>query len=317
MSHFTVKKSGVLALLQDEGRYGYHALGLTTGGPMDSLAFRWANHLCGNTSNAVAIELSVGGLHLIAQARTLLAVCGAPVPFTINTKPCEQWRSYTVHAGDEIQFGFSANACRAYIAISGGFKVAPQFGSAATVVREGVGGLSGQALKAGDVLPCAEIEASPCVVLPEQYRPHYASDITVRVLASYQYSKFSDTQKQHFFNSVYIVSAHCDRMAYRLESPKPMPSSASSPMLSEGICLGAIQIPPNGQPIVMLADRQTIGGYPKLATVLSIDLAKLAQCVAGNTVRFQLISEDHARVQLILTQQHFQRALALLEPVGG
>ena len=282
---------------------------------MDSLAFRWANALCGNTDNAVAIELSAGGLALIAKVNTLIAVCGVSLPFTINGNACELWRSYVVNEGDIINIGFAAKGCRSYLAVSGGFQIKAQFGSVATVPREAIGGLNGGALQLGDVLPCMPMKASQCLLLPPQYRPYYSCDITVRAVATYQYAQFSEAQKQCFFNTPYTVSQQCDRMAYRLEGDQTIALSCAQAMLSEGICLGAIQIPPSGQPIVMMNDRQTIGGYPKIGSVLSTDLAKLGQLVAGDTVRFQLIDRASARAQLLLTQTHFEQALGQLQTV--
>lgn len=309
-----VQQAGVLALLQDGGRYGYHHLGLTTGGPVDALAFRWANVLCGNEQHAAAIELSVGGLALQVDTATRIAVCGATVPFTIDGQPAQCWRSYAVNAGTQLRFGYAAQGVRSYIAVAGGFQLTPTFGSVATVVREGLGGLTGQPLRQGDVLPCQTAAAAPCLLLPEAYRPYYSNDITVRVLPTYQYSQFSAAQRQQFIDGHYTVSARSDRMAYCLTASAAI-NTEHAALLSEGICLGTVQIPPDGMPIVMLADRQTIGGYPKIGTVLSIDLAKLAQLAAGASVRFRYIDYASARLQLLEAQHQFARAQAQLQPV--
>ena len=309
MSCFKVVSPGFLSLLQDAGRYGYHGVGLTTSGPMDALAFNWANLLCGNPVDAVAIEASVGGLTLESQADTVIAVTGAQVPFTINGDEAQLWRSHKIKAGDTIALSFATNGCRSYIAVAGGFQVEQSFGSVATVVREGIGGLAGKALQAGDQLPVKGIDA-PCLELPEQLRPHYSKEITLRVIPSYQEQSFSRVQQRIFFGSEYTVSDRCDRMGYKVEGPAI--AADISAMLSEGICLGAIQVPPDGQPIVLMNDRQTIGGYPKIGAVLSLDLAKLAQQMPGAKVRFEPITIDCAHNALHLAKSQFERAQSQL-----
>ncbi|MGK0441997.1 MAG: biotin-dependent carboxylase-like uncharacterized protein [Pseudohongiellaceae bacterium] len=312
MNHFKVTSPGFLSLLQDAGRYGYHGVGLTTSGPMDALAFNWANLLCGNSVDAVAIEASVGGLTLESKADTVIAVTGAEVPFTINGETCELWRSHKVKAGDDIALSFATNGCRSYIAVAGGFQVDKSFGSVATVVREGIGGLGGKALQAGDELSVNGAD-TPCLALPAKWRPEYSQDITLRVIPGYQEHSFSRVQQRMFFSSQYTVSDRCDRMGYKLAGPALKASITA--MLSEGICLGAIQVPPDGQPIILMNDRQTIGGYPKIGSVLSLDLAQLAQQMPGGKVRFEPISIDSAHNALLLAKSHFERVQSQLVDV--
>ena len=163
-------KPGVLSLVQDAGRLGFHHLGLTTGGPLDSLAFRWVNRLCQNPLTAAALEISVGGLELEAQVDSCFSVTGASLPLAINGRERELWRSHRVKAGDRVTLGFARLGMRAYLAVAGGFAVAPEFGSVATVCREGVGGLGGGPLAAGDVLRITHetdsVEPSHCLRLP-------------------------------------------------------------------------------------------------------------------------------------------------------
>ena len=312
MNEFRVIKPGFLSLLQDAGRYGFHQVGLTTGGALDLLAYRWANRLCGNTEDLVAIEASIGGLQLECKAETVLTVTGGEVPFSINDQSCEMWRSYTITPGDLITLGFAVNGCRAYIAVAGGFTVAKQFGSASTVLREAVGGLSGKALQRGDIIACAGL-SPPELMLPTVFRPNYQRDVTLRVISGYQQEIFSGEQQQLLFTGEYTVSDQSDRMGYRLNGPAI--TASVSTMYSEGICLGAIQIPPDGQPIVLMNDRQTIGGYPKIGAVLSLDLAKLAQLMPGAKVRFKAITTSCAQKELRLTRYYFKQAEAQLQPV--
>ncbi|GAB3112412.1 biotin-dependent carboxyltransferase [Aestuariicella hydrocarbonica] len=305
----TILNPGILSSLQDAGRFGQHQIGLTNGGPMDPLAFHWANRLCENNAGATAIEISVGGLKVQAQCATRIAVTGAEMPVSINGSEAERWRTHHLQPGDTLELGYSQNGCRAYLAISGGFQVEPSFGSSATVVREGIGGLNGQALTAGDTVKCAEDTRSNCWSVPEEERPQYRKEVTLRVIPGYQEHTFDPVQQRLFFHNSFTVSDRCDRMGYRLTGPHV--KSNIEGILSEGICLGAIQVPADGQPIILMNDRQTIGGYPKIGSVLSVDLAKLAQLMPGDNVSFHPITIHCAHNALHLAHSRFQRAQLL------
>ncbi len=293
-----VIQPGVMALLQDGGRFGQHRIGLTTGGPLDRDAFQWANRLCGNEVNATAIEISIGGLVLEAQLDTQIALAGADMTLKINKQAVNGWTTHAVKAGQRIELGYAQHGCRAYLAVAGGFTVEPTFGSSATVVREKLGGLAGAALANGDVLPCPGGQQTPLMTLVAKHRPRYEKAVTLRVIPGYQQQHFTPAQQALFFSSSYTVSDQCDRMGYRLEGQAVQ--AGISGMLSEGICFGAIQIPANGQPIVLLNDRQTIGGYPKIGSVLSLDIAKLTQLLPGGEIHFQAISMAEAHNALHL-----------------
>lgn len=210
-----------------------------------------------------------------------------------------------VQAGDRVVLGFATQGARAYLAVAGGFTVIPSFGSVSTVVREGIGGLGGDRVKQGDFLPCDELATERCLRLPEEFRPRYDGDATLRVIPGYQQQAFSRFQQRLFFSSDYRVSDRCDRMGYRLEGAVIKPSIDG--ILSEGICLGAIQVPADGQPIVLMNDRQTIGGYPKIGSVMSLDIARLAQMMPGAMVGFEPITIDHAHNELHLARSRFER----------
>ena len=287
-----VVKAGVLALLQDAGRFGYEHLGLSTGGPIDSNAFALANNLCGNSSGCTSIEIAVGGLALRAQLHTTVAVTGAVMPVHINGKPKAQWCSHLLVPGDLLELGYARRGCRGYVAVAGGVQVRPQFGSTATVLREHIGGLNGGALVSGDLLPCEASAPQLSRQLPIYAQPQYPKALTLRLVLGYQHLGFDDDQLQRFFTSEYRVSALCDRMAYRLEGPAVVASLRG--MVSEGNCLGAVQLPPDGQPMVLLNDRQSIGGYPKMGSVLAADCARLGQLSSGDSVRFSIISQFDA-----------------------
>jgi biotin-dependent carboxylase-like uncharacterized protein len=300
---FLVKRSGVLSLLQDAGRFGAFNIGLTNGGPVDLLAFKWANRLCGNKINTTAIEISIGGLTLVSQANTTIAVTGATMPLTINGVQKALWRSHHVTAGDVIGLGFSALGVRSYLAVSKGFNVTPSFGSTATVCREGIGGLNGGKLAAGDVLACISSKAKQNLILADEFVPKYSKEVVLHTIPSYQQHHFSPNQQRLFYTSEYTVNKSFDRMGYRLEG-QPITCDING-ILSEGICHGAIQIPADGQPIVLLNDRQTIGGYPKIGAVSSIDTAKLGQLNQGGKVRFEPISMEKAHELFHLNLKRF------------
>lgn len=293
---FIIRNSGMLSLLQDGGRFGAFNLGLTNGGPLDLPAFYWANRLCSNELNSCAIEISVGGLVLCAQVDSLIAVTGASMPLTINGQLKSLWRSYKIKAGDIIELGYARIGLRCYLAVSGGFIIKSSFGSSSTVCREGVGGLNGDKLQAGDCLPCNEFDAKQSAIkqyeLAAEDQPHISNEVVLRTIPSYQQRHFSSHQQRLFFSCEYQVSQRFDRMGYRLEGQKI--SADIDGILSEGICHGAVQIPQDGQPIVLLNDRQTIGGYPKIGSVIALDTAKLAQLGQGGKVRFEPISMEKA-----------------------
>ncbi|MGR6872127.1 5-oxoprolinase subunit C family protein [Pseudomonas sp. HK3] len=305
---------GILTLIQDAGRFGQHGIGLTTGGPMDPLAFKWANRLVGNDENTPVLENTIGGLKLKSPCQTQIAITGAEVVVKVNGKPQSQWQTLNVNAHDEIELGYATEGCRIYVAVAGGFKIKQQFSSVSTVVREGIGGLNGKGLQASDKLVLtASTTAKKCFVLPLSARPVYKNNVTLRLIPGYQQAHFSRHEQRMFFNHQYAVSDLCDRMGYRLTGPKV--TCDIDGILSEGICLGAVQIPKDGQPIVLMNDRQTIGGYPKMGSVLSLDLAKLAQLTAGGKVTFEPISIDQAHNELALAHYKYsQQVLVAVAP---
>jgi len=307
MSGFIVRQPGLLTLIQDSGRFGTHNLGLTNGGPLDILAFNWANRLLGNACNRSTLEISFGGLSLEIELDTAIVVTGAEIPIKINAKAIDQWQTHSVKKGDTIELGYATRGTRAYLAVAGGFNIAPSFGSSATVVREKIGGLGGDKLKAGDQLPCDPHVLSKHYRLADDDRPYYTDNAVLRVVLGYQQSAFDYIEQQRFFNSEYQVTDRSDRMGFRLEG-EAIKSNLSG-MLSEGICHGAIQIPADGQPIVLLNDRQTIGGYPKIGSVIPLDTAKLAQLSPGSTIRFESISPEHAHNLHWLAKSRFERIL--------
>ena len=304
MSHFAVLNPGVLSLIQDAGRFGQSQLGLTNGGPLDAGSANWANALLGNSSNASFIECSIGGLQLQAHCNTSFCVTGAGLTLTVNGKAKAMWQSHKVQSGDIIELGMASQGLRAYVAVAGGFNITPQFGSSATVMREGIGGLNqnGAKLQAGDKLPLTVAATLPTRQLPAAMQPNFdfSKGLSLRLVEGYQHQLFSIVERQRFYLNTYTVTPKADRMGVKLSGPAISCSSTS--LLSEGICYGAVQIPPDGQPIVLLNDRQTLGGYPKIGSVLSLDCALLTQAGAGTEVYFTPISPEQAHNALCLAK---------------
>jgi len=305
-----VRNPGLFSLLQDAGRFGRARLGLATGGPLDPLAFDLCNRLLQNAPGSTAIEVNFGGLEVEALGDTQVCVTGADLPVARNGRELAMWRVHDLSAGDRLSCGFSRSGCRSYLGARGGFQVPPMFGSTATVPREGIGGLDGGRLSEGDRLPLATTPRVAPLWLPPGQRPRYPHHATLRVVPGYQQRHFSRIDQRRFFGGEYRVSERSDRMGYRL-SGNAIRADIEG-IQSEGIAMGAIQFPADGQPIVLLNDRQTIGGYPKLGCVLSLDCARLAQLRPGDAVTFTPISEHAAHNALHLA--HWFEKSRRLEP---
>ncbi len=299
---FRVLQPGVLSLIQDRGRFGHHRIGLTTGGPVDPEAFQLCNRLLGNRPDSSCVEVSFGGLQLQCRVDTFICVTGAALPLLVNGGSRPLWEVHRVTAGATIELGFAERGCRAYLGVAEGFAVEPSFDSTATVPREHIGGLRGEPLQAGDELPCRSVHTRARRFIPPELCPRYQDRVTVRVIPGYQQASFSRLQQRRFFSHAYTVSDRSDRMGYRLEGPAIRCDIDG--ILSEGICFGAVQVPADGQPIVLLNDRQTIGGYPKIGAALSLDAARLAQLTPGGLVHFAPITPFEAHNALHLAHRY-------------
>lgn len=308
-AYFKVITAGVLCTYQDLGRFKQGHLGLTTGGPADKAAYLWANRLLNNPVNSPVLELSFGGLKLIASDFTTIAITGADAPLTINGQLKETWQSHTIKPDDEIEIGFASQGCRIYLAVAEGFIVKQQFGSASTVLREKMGGLDGSAIKANQCLAFSRTDKRQLYRLKAADIPCYPEKLMLKLVTGYQFPSFSHYETAQLFTNEYQVSGQCDRMGYRLTGPAI--KSGITKMFSEGICKGAVQIPPDGQPIVLSNDRQTIGGYPKIGSVLSLDLDNLMQCTRGNQVSFEPISIHCAHNLLHLAHAKYHQTQLL------
>jgi len=284
---FDVIKSGPLSLIQDFGRYGKQQIGYTQGGPMDEHAFLWANRLLGNPPDAAQIEITYGGLELRATGATTAAVTGADLAATLNGQPLMPWYSYHLEAGDTLVFNYPLKGVRCYLSVKGGVQVLPQLGSCSTVIREKIGGVDGKGgkLQPGDSIPYSSQEKSVLMKVRRAYIPDYAAPLNLRLMLGYQYRHFSALALQRLFSAQYTITQQIDRMGYRL-SGDPIKCPLDG-IVSEGISYGAVQIPSDGQPIVLMKDRQTIGGYPKVGCIAALDAGRLAQRMPGSAVRFR------------------------------
>lgn len=291
---FEVIQPGPLTTVQDLGRFGYQQYGVPTSGALDSYAFRIGNLLVGNEEAAASLEITLFGCQLRTLRDTKVALTGANLAATLNSEPAPAWQSLLIKSGDVISFSRLDSGCRAYLAISRGIDVPAVMKSASTYVKAGIGGLSGRPLRQGDIVKANVSAASAAVTrLPSEYIPVYESQVTLRVILGPQDDCFTEEGIYTLLNSEYIVSTQADRMGYRLEGPR-IEHREEADIISDGIPLGAIQVPGDGLPIILLADRQTTGGYTKIATVTSIDIPKVAQAKPGDKIKFQQVTEEQA-----------------------
>lgn len=303
---FRVSRAGPLALLQDAGRFGVRHLGVTQGGPADPHAWAWANRLAGNPWGTAALEITFGGLELVAERDLTIALTGADLTIKHNQQPAPRWRTLAVRSGDTLTFGNPVNGLRAYLAVAGGFFGEPVLGSVACVVREQLGGFDGQGapLRDGDTLAVRTPDTSPTdQIAPESEQRDYRQMATLDLLPGAQIAAFTGKSLFDAFNSDWQVDQRADRMGVRLTGPILRCAIAS--LVSEGISPGAVQVPPDGQPIALLNDRQTIGGYPRLGNLTPLAAGRLAQCLPGQTVRLRAAGIDRSL-------QEYRRFLAAM-----
>lgn len=287
---FKVIKPGFYTSVQDAGRYGHAPVGLARSGVLDEHAYRWANYLLDNGQNAAVLEITFGDCILEAQAPTQIAVTGADMQLQINGSPKENWRSYPIQAGDLLRWKAAKTGMRGYLAVKGGLQTPTMFNSRAVNKREHIGKI----LAAGDDLPYTPSDAQAAVRrVPSDYQPDYQAPLVLHLLPSYQFERFTPEQIKHFFKTTYQISQASDRTGYRLQGPPIMDVPAK--MTSEGMVVGSVEITSKGLPIVLLNDAPTIGGYPKIGTVVSQDLAKLAQRQPNSDLKFSLTSIEEAQ----------------------
>jgi biotin-dependent carboxylase-like uncharacterized protein len=283
-----------LCLLQDAGRFGVRHLGVTQGGGLDWRSMSWANWLLGNGLDAAVIEIALGGFSVVAEEDCLLALAGADLGAQLDGQALAPWRSFKLRKGQRLQFTQPLLGARAYLAAPGGFDAPKVLGSSATVVREELGGLDGMghALAKGASLSYSADAPLLVRALPDEQVPDFTLDSPLDLVLGAQIGSFSGQSLFDAFNSTWTLDSRADRMGIRLLGTAL--AYQGKPMISEGIPLGAVQVPPDGQPIVLLNDRQTIGGYPRLGALTPLALARLAQCLPGATVRLRPVVQEVA-----------------------
>jgi len=290
MSLEVVDVSG-LTTIQDSGRIGWRKFGVPSSGPMDTFAFHAANKLAGNDSNSAAIEIGLGDITLHALRDCVISITGVGYDVSIYVWDFPLWSSYYVRAGWTIRLNKLDTGMWAYLAIASGVQTQLVLGSSSTYLRGHFGGLDDRQLQVGDILksgtPSRSLNELAARTFPKEARPVYSDDPIVDVVMGPQGNYFTDESIATFMSQEYSVSNTSDRMGYRLEGAA-LKHRKQAELISEGMTMGAIQVPSNGQPIVMMADSPTTGGYPKIGTVASADLPLLAQCVPGRSkIRFR------------------------------
>ncbi|MCE1053154.1 biotin-dependent carboxyltransferase family protein [Pseudomonas alloputida] len=293
MKQLMIEASTPLCQLQDAGRFGVRHLGVTQGGALDWVAMHWANWLLGNPLGAPVVEVALGGFCVVAEQDCVLALAGADLDACVDDQPLAPWRSFALAKGQRLTLKQPKVGVRAYLAAPGGFLGEEVLGSCATVVREALGGIDGQgaALARNQALAFTGSSA-PLREVPHALCPQFAPKPVLDLVMGAQIGEFSGTSLFEAFNREWTLDSRADRMGIRLLGPQLVYQGA--PMISEGIPLGAVQVPPDGQPIVLLNDRQTIGGYPRLGALTPLALAQLAQCMQGTVVRFRAVVQDEA-----------------------
>ncbi len=286
---------GAMTTIQDGGRRGFQEYGIAASGVMDRQAYRRANYLAGNPGGEAVLEAVLFGGAMEFTADTVIAVTGADMEPKRGEEPLPMNRPVLMKEGDILNLGMAKSGCRTYIAFAGGIDVPPVMGSRSTNVKCRVGGIEGRPLKAGDIFETGEAAAAYEEIKDRTVKaPAYSADITVRVIGGPQEECFTKNGRDTFYGGAYTISDQSDRMGYRMKGPA-VESINGTDIISDGIPFGAVQIPADGEPIVLLADRQTTGGYAKIAVVCSFDIPLIVQGKPGDKVRFKKISVEEAQ----------------------
>lgn len=293
-----IENPGILTTVQDEGRFGYQQFGVSPAGPMDTKSFYIANILAGNNRTEGVLEMTFQGAQIRFEKDNIIAITGADMSPNIDGTPVPMYQAVLVHAGSVLTLGMTnGNGCRAYVAFAGGLDIAKVMGSKATLMRNELGGMDGRKLEKGDAigfaapktdLPNMELRKLKPEIFPKK-------ELTLRVVRGPQDYEFTEEECRKFFWYGAKISNEFDRMGCRLEREEPLHHIGDGNIITDGISFGSIQVPPNGQPIIMLADRQSTGGYTKIGSVISVDLPLLTQSMAGYRVRFVEVSIELAQ----------------------
>lgn len=305
-----VLKGGLLTTIQDTGRFGYRKDGIILSGAMDTLALRTGNMLVGNTEHEAGIECTLMGPKIRFESDQLIALSGADLTAAINDKPVKMWRPVLVKRGSVLSFGAALTGCRTYLTVSGGFVIPKVLGSRSTYLRAGFGGWKGRALQAGDYIPFREKYEETlhdfnwsCDL--STFYPDL-NDHMIRVIQGPEHELFSPGSVQAFFGQEFQLSKESDRMGYRLKGAA-LQLETPQEMISSAVTFGTVQVTANGDPIVLMADHQTTGGYPRIAQVITADFSKLAQLQSGQKIHFKLVTLAAAQAALLHREQQLRQ----------
>lgn len=304
--------SGLLTTVQDLGRFGAQKYGVIVSGAMDSVSTRLANLLVGNNEREGVLEVTMFGTKLIFEQDRLIAITGGDLQPIANGQKVAMWRPVLIKKGTVLQFQSAVNGCRAYVAFAGGIEVPYVLGSKSTYLRAGIGGLAGRALQKGDHFTCGAVQSEVGRAFMRQLQMNeqaitwsldytslqlFEKNLAIRVMHGSEFNRFRPESQRTFFSNPYTITMQSDRMGYRLEGT-PLELVEKFDLLSEAVTYGTIQIPPSGQPIILMADRQTTGGYPKIGQVITADLPRLAQMPLNTAIHFTDATLDEAESAL-------------------
>ncbi len=292
-----VVEPGPLTTVQDLGRRGYLRYGIPESGPIDRAAFVLANRVVGNPDDAAGLECTLAGPRLEILAPGALAATGAEMPLSVNDRQAPRWRTVAVRAGDIVSLGLARRGIRGYLAFAGGLDLPLVLGSRATYLRGQLGGYNGRALRRGDAVRLGAGRPAPPRVVRAGSIPRYDGEATVRVVLGPQADRFTPAGIATFLEGAYEMLPQSDRMGARLLGPR-IAHARGHDIVSDGIPLGGVQVVGDGQPIVLLADRQSTGGYTKIATVCSVDVGRVGQLRPGARLRFQEVTVEAAHALL-------------------
>jgi len=311
-TRISVVKPGWLTTVQDLGRYGYQQYGVSVSGAMDWYSYIAANRLVGNRDHDAALEITLKGPQLYFDDEAVIAVTGADLNPSVNGTFIPPWTSWLVKVGSTLSFGARRAAARSYLAIAGGIDVPLVLRSRSTHISSQTGGMKGRALAQGDVLvggvPFSHTRETIGRSLPVRLRPAYSNAATLRILPGPQGDSFSKQAFEVLTTSPYELSSQSDRMGYRLVGPK-LTQAGAWHHISDGTAMGALQVTRDAQPILLMADRQTTGGYPKIAVVISADLHLAGQLIPGDTVRFSVTTLSEAQAVMKRHWKELDQAL--------
>ncbi|GGE49611.1 KipI antagonist [Pullulanibacillus camelliae] len=302
--------AGLNTTVQDLGRWGYQDKGITVGGALDHIALRLANLLVGNPENTAGLEMTLLGPTLSFTEDALIAICGGDLDARIDEKSIKTWSPLYIKKGSILRLGSAKRGCRAYLAVHGGIDVPSIMGSKSTDLRSSFGGFNGRSLREKDELPIGEPHSFFSTYREQCMQNHgsfhsakwsisysgrlaYSPHPTLRVLPGKEHSMFTDSSIAHFYNEAYQITSASNRMGYRLKGA-PLYYKTALNLLTEPVTTGTIQIPSDGQPIILLADRQTSGGYPRIGHVIQADLPLIGQTKPGDAIYFKAASLEEA-----------------------